>query len=190
MKRYALALTAAVLFSVSIDGHPRSLEYTIVDLGTLPGDTFSNALNVNDRGQVVGLSGTADGTMHAVLWDGDAIIDLGTLGAASSAAWGSRAVLWDRGSIVQLLGLLPSGCGFALDINNHGQIVGACHSNPNVVGGDPHGVLWVDGEPIDLGTLPGRPQSGANAINDRGMIVGFSGAGGFDGHAVAWIPNR
>ena len=37
------------------------------DLGTL-GGTLSEAWGINDQGQVVGWSGTAEGEIHAVLW--------------------------------------------------------------------------------------------------------------------------
>jgi uncharacterized membrane protein len=84
---------------------------------------------------------------------------------------------------------LPVGFSFARDINNHGRTVGESVSNANVVGGAPHAVLWHGRNPIDLGTFPGDPLSSAAAIN-HGLIVGFSGAGGFQARAVAWIPHR
>jgi probable HAF family extracellular repeat protein len=40
----------------------------ITDLGTLPGDEFSGANGINDRGQIVGTSSTSTGFGHAVLW--------------------------------------------------------------------------------------------------------------------------
>jgi probable HAF family extracellular repeat protein len=39
----------------------------------------STATAINDRGQVVGWSDTADGGWHTVLWQGGQIADLGTL---------------------------------------------------------------------------------------------------------------
>jgi probable HAF family extracellular repeat protein len=38
------------------------------DLGTLPGGRHSGAQGINNRGQVVGVSGTASGDAHAVMW--------------------------------------------------------------------------------------------------------------------------
>jgi hypothetical protein len=49
------------------------------DLGTLPGDTHSQALGMNDRGDAVGVSCDADFSLcRGVLWQGGAIIDLNT----------------------------------------------------------------------------------------------------------------
>jgi len=86
---------------------------------------------------------------------------------------------------------MPIGGGFARDINNHGDVVGESPSDPNAIGGAPRGVLWIDGgAPINLGALEGDGLSSAAAINDRGLIVGLSGEGGFDVRAVAWVPQR
>ncbi len=43
-------------------------QYSITDLGTLPGGGDSYAHDINNRGQVVGYSYTASGEQHAVLW--------------------------------------------------------------------------------------------------------------------------
>lgn len=116
------------------------------DLGTL-GGTNSWGRGVNNAGQIVGESGTADGDTHAFLWQNGVIVDLGTLGGDNSSAsrindngdiagWaevagGERhAAVWINGQIHDLnKSLLPttapkSVLAEARDINENGQIAG------------------------------------------------------------------
>lgn len=143
-----------------------------IDLGTLPGRRSCEANAINERGQIVGTSGS-----HAFLWQRGKMIDLGTLpGRQTSGAlamndrgqivgWsGPHAVLWQKGRIVDL-GTLPGHTtSFALAINERGQVLGHSYSP----GGDVHEVLWKGGKIIDLGV---REDWSEAAINDRGQIV-------------------
>jgi probable HAF family extracellular repeat protein len=52
--------------------------------------------DINDRGQITGSGNTASGDVHAMLWDGGAIMDLGTLGGITSTA----NAINERGQIV------------------------------------------------------------------------------------------
>jgi uncharacterized membrane protein len=47
--------------------------------------------------------------------------------------------------------------------------------------------IWSDGVMTELPGLPGSDSTGAQAINDRGEIAGFSFVAGQD-RAVVWIP--
>ena len=64
---------------------------SLKDLGTLPGGNYSFAAAINDRGRIAGVSEndqidpfTGNPEFHAVLWQNDQILDLGTLGGVSS----------------------------------------------------------------------------------------------------------
>lgn len=50
------------------------------DLGTLPGDVYSEALDINIQGQIVGLSCSANfASCHAFIWENGMMTDLNTL---------------------------------------------------------------------------------------------------------------
>ena len=126
------------------------------DLGTLPGDQESEALNINDAGEAVGWS-SAPNRIRAVLWSVAGIQDLGALGAGqynkarainahgevvgySGDVHASRAFLWTRGSGMQDLNalLVPPASGLVLTeaagINNAGWIlaIGRDHHHGHV----------------------------------------------------------
>jgi probable HAF family extracellular repeat protein len=53
----------------------------MTDLGTLPGGRYSQAVGINDSGQVVGYADTGSDpfpSSHAFLWQNGRMIDLGT----------------------------------------------------------------------------------------------------------------
>src|SRR2546427_12277335 len=124
---------------------------TFRNLGYLePGVANAEADDINDRGQVVGTSGTTSGNGHAFLWRSGTMIDLGTLGYDESSAYG---------------------------INDAGNAVGSSKVSSD---GRYHAAVWTTPHPdsgpvLDLGTLPGMMWSEASAINDHGQIVGQSG---------------
>jgi len=67
----------------------------MIDLGTL-GGTYSVANAINERGQVVGISGTAAGRFHAFMWQDGVMTDLGTLGGPDSHA----SAINERGQVI------------------------------------------------------------------------------------------
>jgi len=122
----------------------RSVGMLMEDLGVLDGE-YSEALDINGAGIIVGWS-RVGGFTHAFVWrPGEGMIDL-TPGAIASTAnainedgdivgWiydpflFNRAVIWRAtGVVVDLNDTLPPSSGwtvaYATDINDHGQIVG------------------------------------------------------------------
>jgi probable HAF family extracellular repeat protein len=126
-------------------------------LPTLGGD-FSLARAINDQDQIVGYSTTADGQIHAFIYQGGTMTDLGTLNGAS-------------------------GDSLAYGINDKGQIVGAS----TAADGSMHAFIYQEGEMYDLGVLEGGSSSSARGINDLGQVVGVSNIDGHD-HAFITDP--
>jgi probable HAF family extracellular repeat protein len=151
----------------------------ITDLGTLGGDR-ARGVDVNERGQVVGVSETATGEMHAFLWDGE-MVDLGTLGGPTSYALAvneraqvigysetaqgtTHAFVWEEGEMTDLGALPgPTDIAVALAINDRGQVVGTSNGRA---------FLWEDGEMTDLGALIPGAASSAVDVNNRGQVLG------------------
>jgi probable HAF family extracellular repeat protein len=116
------------------------------DLGTLQGDTHSEAYALNENGQVVGTSETALGPTHAFLWQNGTMIDLGHLERITTFAAGIN----DAGVIV--------GDGFVDDTTTHAWVYydGAMHDLNDLVFNVEQGWLLTS----------------AAAINNAGSIVG------------------
>jgi len=173
----------------------------VQQLPPLPGDSTSAATGINDRGQVIGISGACGiavggvSARRAVMWEGGSITDLGTLNGdgwntpMALNAWGDvvgfanapgtpvtdfipRPFLWTRDDGIQPLPLLEGhDNGQALGINLWRQVVGV-----SCAGGDCRGVLWMGGKVIDLGSrvITGLNGTITNAgdIDDLGRIGG------------------
>ena len=137
-----------------------------VNLGGLPGATYSIANGVNDSGQAVGSSAGPD-FEYAVEWSGGRIVNLGGLpGSVDSVAssinnagqavgmsyfaTGPQATEWSGGHVINLAGLPESVFSAATDINGSGQAVGR-----SFVGATQYAVEWSGGGVINLGGLPG-----------------------------------
>ena len=175
-----LALSAFAIFS-SVRAYAQ--QYTISDLGTVPGGQGSEALGINSAGQIVGFAVTSSGTDHAFLYSNGVMTDLGTLGGAYSQAtainnngqivgWSDvgssyHSFLYSGGTMTDI----SANMGYwsqALAINNSGQIVGFFND-----GQADQGYLYSQGSVTTLGSLGGN-ETEATGINDSGQIVGTS----------------
>ena len=130
----------------------------IAALQTFPGDPDGAATGINDKGQIVGISGICSNAVggasaiHALLWpdQNSAPIDLGNLGGM---AWNTPTQINDKGEVVGFGN--PSG-------DQNGQF-------------NPLAFFWAPGGTMqNLGALAQDTNSIAYAINNRGLIVGQS----------------
>jgi probable HAF family extracellular repeat protein len=119
-----------------------------INLGNL-GGTFTEGVDINNEGQVVGNSYLSGDTVyHAFLWQKYGMTDLGTLSGDVSS----------------------SGDG----INNEGQVVGGSYTATTS-----RAYLWQNGVMTDLNTLipPNSPLyllEASGTINDHGWIAGYA----------------
>ncbi len=115
----------------------------MTNLGSL-GGSCTNALAINNRGQIVGYAFlTGDAVFHPFRWEQGKLVDLGTLGgnfgvantlneAGDIAGWHSlagnddirHATLWSGGQITDLGAFGPDACSIPRGINSRKQVVG------------------------------------------------------------------
>ncbi|GGN50267.1 putative HAF family extracellular repeat protein [Actinoplanes campanulatus] len=168
---------------------------TLTDLGDLGGG-YAIVNDVNNRGEAVGWSYTADNAQHAFLWRNGVMTDLGTLpggffssaeaindrgeivGESTTADNSRHAFHWKNGVLTDLGGEESA----AHDINDAGQVAGLRGNRFNVA----FPVRWWHGQRRDLSTEQGT----ADAVNDRGhILINFKGDGSYDRSAL-WRNGR
>lgn len=168
---------------------------TLQDLGTLGGGN-SMAADVNEAGHVVGISDTADGLSHPFLYRDGAMTDLGL---PAGALWGTadyvnerdqvagrwrgedgmdNAFFWDSGRFTKL-GPRTVTTG----LNERGQVI-VYQMGENYAPGV--GFVWADGVRMDLPRLAPDLLTSADAINNRGEIVGSAYRPGITNTSVRW----
>jgi probable HAF family extracellular repeat protein len=168
------------------------------DLGTL-GGTDSCALFVNNKGEAAGISFTNSivnpttgiPTIHPFLWNGQTMVDLGSLGgtlafangindrgqvAGASSLAGDQtfdAFIWEKGKLIDL-GNLGGNFVEVIGFSEAGHVVGKAAlpgPQPQTV----HAFLAKKAQIMDLGTQDGDLCSVAIGINSNDQVVGGSG---------------
>jgi probable HAF family extracellular repeat protein len=163
----------------------------------------SAALDVNDRGLVVGWGQSREGdeslcTLHAFMWDNGTLTTFGSIapvavnnhdqiagntsGPFSPPFPGEQThgVLLQHSAVTDL-GTLGGAMSWVTALNDHGQIVGFS----TTAAGATHAFTWQNGAMTDLGTLGGST-SRAIAVNERGQVVGNSTTVTGATHAFLW----
>jgi probable HAF family extracellular repeat protein len=144
--------------SATQEQKPELARYTVSDLGTLEGGTFSQPFFINKYGLVSGSASLPDGTQHAVLWLEGLMGDIGApgLGGPNSIAFGDNIRFQATGE-AETSAPDPNGedfCGLGTHLT--------CLP-----------FLWQEGEMIQLPTLGGN-NGVAMAISNRGEVAGFA----------------
>jgi probable HAF family extracellular repeat protein len=170
------------------------------------GGSVSEALDINERVDVVGVDCCPESRVRAFLWRrGRSLPDLGSLGGERTTATSIndrrevvgyselspgtlvfRAFLWRRSSGIVDLGTLGGATSFALGINNRREIVGSSETAT----GELPAFFWRPGRRMrSLGTLGGFFAEALD-INDASKVVGYSETSDGNVHAFLWSPGR
>jgi probable HAF family extracellular repeat protein len=162
---------------------PVGLSYDVIplSLGGPGKDFYVGPRGINAKGQVAGGVDVADGSRHAFLYDGEKMIDLGTMGGVSAEAHAinelgqaagtvslngsARAFLYD-GTMRDLGTLGGNALAIGSDINDGGQVTGFA----SVVAGGVRAFLYQNGAMSALPT-PGFDSFGS-VINNNGTVAG------------------
>jgi probable HAF family extracellular repeat protein len=207
---YGLPAGMSTLGTLPLDDLNTSFASGINDCGQIVGTSIGNA-----KGG--GPPPTFGSTLRAFVWQDGAMRDVGTL-AGTATAWSSAAAINQRGTIVGWshsesgeqhafatrvpCGALPGGeladlgtlggiRSAATAVNEKDQVVGiagASFSTSVAFFHDPR-----SGETVELPSLAGATSCAANALNERGVVVGTCqtmDASGLTEYAVLWRRSR
>ena len=138
-----------------------------------------DAVAVNDSGEIAGDRNVSGGASHAFLYSNGAMQDLGTLGGASSGAYGIN----NSGQVVGVAGTAPgsnasdaflysNGTMTALDNSGHSSATAINNEGQVVVNVGDSVFLYSNGTKTNItGTAA---EGSGNSINDAGQVVGYT----------------
>jgi probable HAF family extracellular repeat protein len=142
--------------------------YQLIDLGTFGGPN-ANFITQGVGAQVQNSRGVVTGSADTSIPDPNAPNCLNPLDCFIS-----HAFKWRKGSLTDLGALPGVNSSFGSWISANGLIAGESGNgeiDPLTGGPEERAVLWKDGHITDLGTFGGN-ESWANAVNNRGHVVG------------------
>lgn len=160
------------------------------DLGALHKEDVSVAVDINKKGQIVGYSESEEngskmfshqnGRMKKFktdLYKAHAINDAGVIVGEYFDGTGTG----EKNGFILTKDKVKTYSYAFFDINNSGQAIGVDRNNF----GPGHAVLWQNGKATKLGVLPGDFMSAPKAINNNGVVVGYSSNYPI-GHTFLW----
>lgn len=167
----AISVTVGALLAAGVAANAFSAatkaRWIATDLGTLGAPTSTRAYDINNRGQVVGVSTTSAGAVRGFVWENGAMKALGS--GRYAAAWAindrgqvigisdGSAMLWDHGRARQI------GRGSSpLALNDDGDVLAQDSTGA---------FLWHDGRRLALGSSATFSASG---LNNAGQVVGVT----------------
>ncbi len=162
----------------------------------------SHALDINDRGRIVGIADLGDGLGDPVVWDDGPAVGLdkptgalcaptainehGLIVGYCSGPTENVLVFWRDGVLERLA--LPPDVYYAVpeDLNEREVVVGLAFSDD----GRRFPFVWQQGRLTDLNTISDRPFERVVAINRRGQIAGEGPGPDGRGQGLLWEAGR
>lgn len=196
--RSMLCLLAGLLLVLTVgcgSGGGGGARYVITRLPLASGYDSSQALDINNSGQIVGsLDVSANNSTRPALWQNGQVVDLGALLPANQQG-GMANQINDAGQVVGVnhsgaflytnsqMTSLPTLVAYAAAINASGLIAGGEQ------GINPQACTVSNGNVTTLSNLGGA-SAGASDLNDAGQVVGYARTSVGVLHAVRWLNGQ
>jgi probable HAF family extracellular repeat protein len=187
---------AALIIPMRLNGQSEKGKYhhyKLIDIGTFGGpQSYLNGFEYHGAVQTLNNAGTLTGWADTSMLDPNCLLGnafgnfcfnfdqpSSCFGAIGCPGFVSHAFQW-RDGVKTDLGALPGGLNSATAWISANGLIAGTSQNGETDPLDPgfpedQAVLWKNGNIINLGTLPeGGYESGAQAVNSRGQVVGWA----------------